>query len=1007
MSLSSLLVQRELATIRDVEEALARQVLYGGDLATNLLEVARLDERPLGALLAESFGLPAAAPFELAASSPEARAFVPIDLANEHGIFPLGIEAGALVVAASAPLGPEVEQDLAFASSRPLVVRIAPIFRIYQAISRDYGTPLLRRYTRLLARLGGGADASGAVPRASASDPLLSERSPSVPPAPATVVEPAVLRAYERASAPSLEPAPSPVPAAPSDDAVDSAPPTRRTSYEMPAAVEESRAAREVEESRAAREVEESRAAREVEESRAAREVEESRAVAPHEPVAPRVEAVTVAPRQPEPVREPEAEKAPEELPTLAPSATSTATFIEPGARAHKRPGRRRKGPLTFEIAKREMDEASERDTILDLFFEFSRQFFEYAAFFIVHGDAAEGRDAAGHGALRDVVAGMNVPLDGPSVLASAKAAQVPLFVRPDPSTLDAVLFRDLERQGRSTVGLLPVVVRRRVVAVLVGDDGDAAVEAAAVKDVTSFAALAGAAFERLIVRKKQSERGEKAAPAQRPSVRPDASALGRVLGLGAAPTEALPPVAAEAAPVAAEAAPVAAEAAPVAVEAAPVAVEAAPVATEAAPVAVEAAPVAVEAAPVATEAAPVVEETAESPAGFSLSEPAAPPPGSELVEPVVPTPARVPEVESFAGLVGSDPHDDEPPPSSKRVVEVPRHVAPTPTHELEPEALVESIEPPQSLSVPAHLPPSRSDRPKVLPSVIVDVGNEYMELVDRVIRSSDEASETRLLHAGQHAMPAVLARFPGPVRLDVSALPEGALPRAGECGPVLRLIARQRRVALPFVLTLVDDPHPDRRFWATYLLSELPYVEAIEPAVRALFDGEARVRLAARTAVRVLGELYPTYMVDVLAKVLLEPQQVLVRRVIALQMLGEVRDAAAVPHLLPRLVDPQPEVSAAARASLVVVSRQDFGLHLSHWSDWFEQNKGKQRIEWLIDALAHPASGLRLAALEELVKLTRNAFGYQDDMPKRERERVMQKFRDWWTVEGRARYGR
>jgi hypothetical protein len=294
-----------------------------------------------------------------------------------------------------------------------------------------------------------------------------------------------------------------------------------------------------------------------------------------------------------------------------------------------------------------------------------------------------------------------------------------------------------------------------------------------------------------------------------------------------------------------------------------------------------------------------------------------------------------------------------------------------------------------------------------VLPSVIVDVGNEYMELVDRVIRSSDEASETRLLHAGQHAMPAVLARFPGPVRLDVSALPEGALPRAGECGPVLRLIARQRRVALPFVLTLVDDPHPDRRFWATYLLSELPYVEAIEPAVRALFDGEARVRLAARTAVRVLGELYPTYMVDVLAKVLLEPQQVLVRRVIALQMLGEVRDAAAVPHLLPRLIDPQPEVSAAARSSLVVVSRQDFGLHLSHWTDWFEQNKGKQRIEWLIDALAHPASALRLAALEELVKLTRNAFGYQDDMPKRERERVMQKFRDWWTVEGRARYGR
>ena len=38
-SLSSQLVEREIATMKQVEEALARQVLYGGDLATNLLEV--------------------------------------------------------------------------------------------------------------------------------------------------------------------------------------------------------------------------------------------------------------------------------------------------------------------------------------------------------------------------------------------------------------------------------------------------------------------------------------------------------------------------------------------------------------------------------------------------------------------------------------------------------------------------------------------------------------------------------------------------------------------------------------------------------------------------------------------------------------------------------------------------------------------------------------------------------------------------------------------------------
>ena len=758
--------------------------------------------------------------------------------------------------------------------------------------------------------------------------------------------------------------------------------------------------------------------------------------------------------RQSEPPLPPQAPERPIPVVQLAelPSPEIPETLVSSDARAHKRPGKRRRGPLTFEVAKKEMDDASERDQVLDLFFEFSRQFFDYCAFFIVHADNAEGRDAAGHGALRDKVAGISVPLDTPSVLLAARKALVPIFVKPDPFGIDRVLFRDLERPRTSAVGLLPIVVRRRVVAVLLGDDGETNVDAAGVKDVTSFAALAGAAFERLIVRKKQGEKVEKLpsfAP-RTPSVRPDASALGRAFGMAptapfvvepAEPVDAPPVEPARAAPpveparIEAEP-PVEPHVEPVEPVEAPA--EAPPVQSagrepsEPPPTIGDRAPSTM-AARELSDILPREEPTSEPPAeeapvtprvqsvppeplteGFSLSEPAPPLEGIEHFVMAVPQPAKLPNV-------GQEPEPEPEPeperafreeyPSSKRIVSVPvvaRSEAAIHAASLEtPHAPEVSSEPPASISVPAHLPPTRSDRPKVLPTVIVDVGNEYMELVDRVVRSSDDAAETRLLHAGQHAMPAILARFPGPVRIDLSALPEGALPRAGECGPVLRLIARQRRVALPFVLTLVDEPNADRRFWATYLLSELPYVEAIEPAVLALFDAEARVRLAARTSVRILGDLYPSYTVDRLARVLAEPNPLVVRRVIALQMLGEVRDPASVPHLLPRLVDPQPEVAAAARESLTLVSRQDFGLHLSHWNEWFDQNRGKQRVEWLIDALAHPSSHLRLSAVEELVKLTRNAFGYQDEMPKRERERVMQKFRDWWAIEGRARYGR
>ena len=51
-TLSSLIVQRQIASMREVEEAIARQVLHGGDLLTNLLEMVPDLEAPLAHALA-------------------------------------------------------------------------------------------------------------------------------------------------------------------------------------------------------------------------------------------------------------------------------------------------------------------------------------------------------------------------------------------------------------------------------------------------------------------------------------------------------------------------------------------------------------------------------------------------------------------------------------------------------------------------------------------------------------------------------------------------------------------------------------------------------------------------------------------------------------------------------------------------------------------------------------------------------------------------------------------
>src|ERR1700723_2496962 len=99
MSLSSLIVQREIATIRQVEEALARQVLYGGDLVTNMLEVAKLDEATLTGLLAESFGMAAAPAGPLPIPSERARNLITAEMAAGRAMVPQSVENGTLVIA--------------------------------------------------------------------------------------------------------------------------------------------------------------------------------------------------------------------------------------------------------------------------------------------------------------------------------------------------------------------------------------------------------------------------------------------------------------------------------------------------------------------------------------------------------------------------------------------------------------------------------------------------------------------------------------------------------------------------------------------------------------------------------------------------------------------------------------------------------------------------------------------------------------------------------------------
>jgi HEAT repeat protein len=935
MSLSSLIVQREVATMRQVEEALARQVIYGGDLVTNLLEVAKVDEGVLVELLAESMRLAPAPSGHLPDATDRAKGLVPREIAVERTVAPLDVRDGKLVLAVAEPLSRDLEEQLRFALGMGIEQRAAPAVRVLQAVSRAYGVPLERRILRLLARLGGGDAELGSTPPPLGVVPAVPEppRPPSSPPV--------------QSGTPSVRPSVA-------GRLAPQAAVHRTTSTGFPAV----------------------------------------RAPAPASSGASTrldTPAQAAAPAQA--------------------SAPPPAVLLQRDSVPGPRPGRRRRGPITVDAGQKEAEEAADRDTLLDLFFDFSQQFFDYSALFLVHGDIAEGRDAFGAGATRERVLGIGVPLDMPSMMSTAREQRLPIVAKAPADGLDAVLLADLHRGREAEMAIVPLVVRTRAVAILIGDCGESGIERASVQQVVAFSAVIGKAFERIIVRRKLS--GFTAAAGESPSSRVPSSMVPPKARANPAPRTAPPPSPPAAAPArpAPSAPPVpfvsklpkrsappgiASPMPPPAVNVAVVRKILGPPIPREEPETPGVAHVTLQSSPPRPMSKPSPPKSVPSPAPPKVTSSPSPPkvtssPAPPKVDPSPPS-SRSPQLEVVELEVGEDDAD------GATLFEELGWAGTSPA----------SVELPASaaVAVPAHKPPAPEAASAKLPSVMIeDLDRELVAMVDRLVSGEvDEFADAELLRQGERAMRAIMSRFPGPIafsRARIATAPSP--PKASDCGPILKLVARERRVALPFVLEQLASSDAETRGWATHLLCELPYVDAIPHLLQRLRDSDASTRVSAAHALIAIARSSPAAVRDALVGLAheREPES----RAAAMAAVGKLREATLVPELVHALGDADDRVVAAAHDALVQVTRQDLGTDARRWLRWWEQNANRHRIEWLIDALVHDVTEIRKGASEELRVLTKEYFGYAGDLPPRDRDRAQQRYRDWWTMEGRGRF--
>ncbi len=1131
-TLSSSIVKASIASLREVEDALARQTMYGGDLATNLLELAQVEEVELVKLLAANYGLEPAGERELATAPDEVVALLPADIAVRYGIYPLAEQSGVLTVAVAEPLAPEVEDDLGFALGLQLEQRLSPLVRIRQAIARDYGWELDRRMERLVARLEGRPD-----PRPSEAPHAMGDfnslpRPPTVPP----IARPP---ATELGTIPPPQPDEPTQPAATRRSAPPDHPPTsdRTTPDEPSTSVAET--ADDPPSSAGQAPDEQTQAVR----SGATQEL-------PAQDVSGSGLAADPARRR----RSSQTMAAVEPAPRSTASVGYSRDLAEWARSARKHEAKharrsRRRGPYTAAMAERDLLAATTHTAVLEAFFDFALQYFEYSALFAIQSDIAEGRDAHGNGAPRSRVRGIGVPLDLPSSLSRVRDTGHHSLLPLKSEGIDLNLAKDLARPVGGDVLLLPVLLKKRCVIILYGDEGRANVRLDEVGDVIAFAPLVSTALERLIRLRKSGSDGpaSTAFPAHQrrhappPGKHERASALADALSTRRGSTQA--PKAAEPVggnvrnsakpsqfePVEADSTtsaggtPSSEGVVPGTQRATPAAKRRSdpPPSAEPEPqkkfVTQRATPEAkaeLEAALKRLERKPADKPKPPSEAGSSDKSPAPERPRkpgsvrpsktisvgvtagaptdarSEQEPPQQPIPLstrkskpvkRATPTHGTPGLTTAS-HSEPPEPIPLTRRSNPRNLSPagrevdasvwdaeehstTPgmgaperapkvPSDIVPETLldddadsapeisldaqdagwtdltadelaeIESLEqnedgddeddddnPMAAASRSMRVPPTRPRQATKsvemrLPKVIVDLKDDIRDLIDALLKGDESAME-QLVEMGADAASALAAEFPGPIERELRSGVGEAPAKASECGPVLRTLARIGPSAVPFLAVRTNDRSPDIRAWATRLLGELPSIEGAKAVVRRLVDGNAEVRRAALAAGRMMQshDDARTALRDGLSAIAEEDTQSEDTRHAALESLSDLRDPRAVHRLMPLLEQDNEDVVKSAHWALCTLTRQDFGLDRQQWSKWWEANRDRHRIEWLIDALMHEDADVRRSAGDELKMLTKEYFGYYDDLPKKERNRAQQRYREWWDSRGKARF--
>lgn len=147
--IGELLVSEGLITRKQLEEALKCQVIFGGRLGTNLVEMGIVGELDLLLSLSKQLEMPYVSPEQLMALTPDVIKLIPREIAEEYKIIPLSLEKKRLTVAMWDPSDLASIDAISFITGYIIIPVVCSELRLLLALEQYYGIKRELRYIQL------------------------------------------------------------------------------------------------------------------------------------------------------------------------------------------------------------------------------------------------------------------------------------------------------------------------------------------------------------------------------------------------------------------------------------------------------------------------------------------------------------------------------------------------------------------------------------------------------------------------------------------------------------------------------------------------------------------------------------------------------------------------------------------------------------------------------------------------------------------------------------------